>query len=793
MHLSRTIVFRHFFMLFMLSGISINASTNNDSLLKQAAITSNSKELIGIYNQLGNNLRYAYPDSALIFYKNSLKLAKASNNKTLFADALGSISSVWAIKNEFDSARFYCQQSVNLNREIDNREGLAKSLNSFGLIELQYENYPIAKVRLLESIELGLQLNDSNLVSKAYNNLGLLFKRKHNYDSALYFYLESLKIKELLFDLEGAGATANNIGLIYTSLKEYALAEKYINQSLTIRKQTKNRYAEAMVLNNYGLLFENKGDLNQALKKYQASLLIMEELKKPDKISILYNNIGSVYIKTKDFKKAHEFLQKALETNTAAKNTRGQINSLLSMAKFFEDLRIYQNAISYYKQAMQLTGKIDDIELISQVYEGLFTCYEQNYKFDSALYFYKQFTLLNDSIFNTYSKRNIEKLEIEYQSLKKEKENQDLFRQNQLKEEKLTRFLWIGIALTTVLGVLILAGFSLISGKQKLKKTYDLVLEQRNNIQKQSTELKKAYQKLEEFTKVKEELTSMIVHDLKNPLNIILNIAKTKDYPNRDKVVHHAGKQMMNLIMNILDVYKYQGTEFLLDRRRIYINKVIYDIKRELEFILAEKSHQLITQFEFDYQISVDILSFERIIVNLLTNAIKFSPPGGKITVQTETINPKIFRLHVIVSGEGISPQILNKIFEKFLQHESRNMGFSGSTGIGLAYCKMAVEAHGWKIGVNSPPNNGADFYIDMEFIDQVVASSQIQPEQAPIQISNENRKMLYPIVISLVDKDIFEVSEIKNILKTINRTDSEVEKYCQQIENSVINCNKNS
>jgi hypothetical protein len=232
----------------------------------------------------------------------------------------------------------------------------------------------------------------------------------------------------------------------------------------------------------------------------------------------------------------------------------------------------------------------------------------------------------------------------------------------------------------------------------------------------------------------------------------------------------------------------------VLDKRRVYLNKIVYDICKEQEFILSEKSNHLSIEFEYDYLVAIDLLSFERILTNLLSNAIKFSPPSGKITIRTEPISPKKFRLHVIDSGEGIPTHAMDKIFEKFEQHESRSLGFSGSTGIGLTYCKMAVEAHGGKIGVKKSDKKGADFYIEFEYNDRCLAKSAQNNtiEKPPILvIDNNSRAILYPYAMALVDKDVFEVSEIKNIIKLIDKDNPQVHSFCEQIENSVLNCNQ--
>ncbi len=767
-------------------------SQNCDVLLKKLSKTYNPHERSIIYNLLGNNLKYAYPDSALQFYKKSLKVYVTEGNTVSKANVLGLIGDVWAIKNRYDSAYYYINKSVKLNKKLKNEAGIALNLNSLGLIELQKENLAKAKKYLSLSTKKSLELNDSVLISMSYNCLGLLYKRKHNYDSALYYYHESLKIREQLGNSWGIGATTNNIAIIYEKISNFELALKYLNRSLKIRRQNKNIYEEAIVNNNFGLVYESQGELGLALKHYKKSLAVMKKLNKPSKIASLHNNIGSVYVKLKNFKAGYDHLQKGLKINKELRDIRGQINSIMEIAEFFENLKIYQNAINQYQQALFLSRYINDIAMSSEIYEGLYNSYEMFNRFDSALLYYKKYAMLNDSIFNTYSKRNIEKLEIEYQSLKKEKQNQDLIRQNQVKEEDLKRLLLVGAILLIVLASVIIFGFFFIKSKQKLEKTYQLVLDQRNSIQTQSYELKNAYKKLQEFSTFKEQLTNMIVHDLKNPLNTILNVAKINNYPDKEKVIFQSGKQMLNLVMNILDVYKYEGRSFMPECKEQYINPLIYKIKTNMSFVLSEKSIKIKTEIDYDYKVNIDSASFERIIINLLTNAIKFSAQGSIIIINTEPIKNNRFRLHVIDNGEGIPSKNIDQIFMKFEQREKRKLGYSGSTGIGLTYCKMAIEAQGGKIGVESELGKGSDFYIELSYI-ETKTSDIVEPDEKEnyLLLSRENREVLHPHIKTLQTKDIYEVSEIRNILKLINRENKELKEFCNLIENSVLNCNQ--
>jgi len=787
---NRKIVYFLLVLIFCVSNFAM--PQNNDSLLEKIEKTEDQTELISIYNKLGNSLRYAYPDSALQFYKKSLMVAQHEKNELMQAEALGSIGTVYALKFDYDSAYFFINECISKNTDIKNLEGVAKGLNSLGLINMKDEKMLAAKHNLRKAVTIGKQINDSVLLSKSYNNLGILFKRENNFDSSLFYFHESLKLKELLGDLKGIGSTTNNIALIYEKISEFDLALLYLEQSLKIRQLNKNRYGEALVLNNFGLVYESQGKYKEALEKYLLSLEVMTELNRTGRIATLCNNIGSVYIKLKDFKNGNAYLIKGLEINKKLKNYRGQMYSMLAMANFYEDLKIYQNAISKYYEALELAEIVNDVALTSEVYEGLFSAYELLDRFDSALYFYKQYTMLNDSVFNTYSKRNIEKLEIEYQNLKNEKENQDLVRQNQIKEEKMKRLLLVGIILILLLISIIVSGFFMVQSKQKIEKTYRLVLEQRNNIQTQSYELTNAYKKLKEFSNVKEELTSMIVHDLKNPLNIILNVSTINNYPDKDHVIQQSGKQMHNLVMNILDVYKYEGKSVLLERENMYINPLIYKVKTDMSFVVSEKSLKIKLEMDYDFKLEIDKSAFERIIVNLLTNAIKFSTQGSTIFIKTEAVKDNKFRLHIIDQGSGIPAKNISQIFEKFEQHEIRKLGYSGSTGIGLTYCKMAVEAHGGIIGVVSEVGKGSDFYVEMAYNETKISEIvEADGDENYLLLSKDNRRTLYPHIAELQEHDIFEVSEIRNILKGINREHKEIREFCNLIESSVLNCNQ--
>jgi two-component system, sensor histidine kinase and response regulator len=102
-----------------------------------------------------------------------------------------------------------------------------------------------------------------------------------------------------------------------------------------------------------------------------------------------------------------------------------------------------------------------------------------------------------------------------------------------------------------------------------------------------------------------------------------------------------------------------------------------------------------------------------RIFVNLLGNAIKFSPGGTTIDIGISSIGTDV-RVTVIDQGYGVPPDYHQRIFEKFGQVESRKEGKMYSTGLGLTFCKLAVEAHGGRIGLESEVGKGSTFWFTL-------------------------------------------------------------------------------
>jgi signal transduction histidine kinase len=229
---------------------------------------------------------------------------------------------------------------------------------------------------------------------------------------------------------------------------------------------------------------------------------------------------------------------------------------------------------------------------------------------------------------------------------------------------------------------------------------------------------------------MREDLTHTMVHDLRSPLTAIyaglhlLADRESEDFTERQhqilNVTLQGTEKMLGLVNNILDVSRLEGGRMELQHRPVSVAESIDEALRAQSPLATEKDLRLESHVPPELpEAWADAGLVERVLQNLVNNAIKFTPKGGVVTISArpceavkerwgdrEGFDPAQLCVSVEDNGRGISPDLQSRLFQKFVT--SRHEG-SGS-GLGLAFCKLAVEAHGGRIWVESQPDQGTTF-----------------------------------------------------------------------------------
>ena len=230
------------------------------------------------------------------------------------------------------------------------------------------------------------------------------------------------------------------------------------------------------------------------------------------------------------------------------------------------------------------------------------------------------------------------------------------------------------------------------------------------------------YNQLNKLNEMKEALTRMVVHDLKNPVSTILlgleflNRSSLDNIPdsvtNTLNIISSTAFEIQDLIANLLDVYRMEAGEINLTRRPTPLPELLQEGASRVK-VQAQYRHVTVEVDAPDIKPDIDSDLMSRVLVNLLTNAIKHSSRNGKVelhaSIEKNDPTHQILQIQVTNQGVVIPKEFHAKVFEKFFQVEGKKSGVIAGTGLGLTFCKLVIEAHQGKIWVESPPPGRPD------------------------------------------------------------------------------------
>jgi signal transduction histidine kinase len=232
--------------------------------------------------------------------------------------------------------------------------------------------------------------------------------------------------------------------------------------------------------------------------------------------------------------------------------------------------------------------------------------------------------------------------------------------------------------------------------------------------------LRENYQQLRELEELRDSLTHMIVHDLRTPLTSLIGGMQSLDLLgelNEEQrelacMSVNGGKALLGMINDLLDISKMEQGAMALEMAHFSPAELAAQALQQVELIAREKRLTLVTDIAPALAaLRADEEKLRRTLVNLLGNAVKFTSDEGRVTLSIQPGKEgRELNFAVADTGEGIPAEAFERIFAKFGQVESRKAGRRMSTGLGLTFCKMAVEAHGGRIWVESELGKGSTF-----------------------------------------------------------------------------------
>lgn len=226
-----------------------------------------------------------------------------------------------------------------------------------------------------------------------------------------------------------------------------------------------------------------------------------------------------------------------------------------------------------------------------------------------------------------------------------------------------------------------------------------------------------------ELASARESLSQMIVHDLRSPLTAVTTslrllqqlVPKDSDFaPLVEKTTtasRRAIRKVLTRVDSLLDISKMESGEIALEREPSSIQHIVRSVMGELKPLAEELEVELIVDMDTNLPLlNIDADKIERMILNLVDNALKYSPANAQVTVTALIVEALFVQINVMDMGPGIPDDYKERLFDRFVQIEGRKTVRRG-VGLGLTFCKLVTEAHGGQIWVADNPNgNGSVF-----------------------------------------------------------------------------------
>ncbi|MCD4833329.1 MAG: tetratricopeptide repeat-containing sensor histidine kinase [Bacteroidales bacterium] len=713
-----TFITNRFLVLILLSFFFLNTlaakhfDTKIDSLLIELKNVKSDTTKANILNNLSWEYKLSIPEKANEYAKQALDISNKTGYKKGIAKSLNNFGIVHCIQGNYSKAIEYFQKALKLMTELGNESGISSSLNNIGIVYDEQANYPQAIEYYQKSLKINKKKENKKGISACLNNIGLVYEKQGNYTLALEYFQDALKIEKECRDKRGISNCMINIGEVYKQQGNYTLALEYYQEALKIGKEFRFKRGISNCINNIGEVYKQQGNYTLALEYYQEALKIGKEFRFKRGISNCINNIGEVYKQQGNYTLALEYYKKSLTIYKELGKKSGIANNLNNIGNLYYKLKKFNIATEYSLKSLKEAKDIGAKQLIANAYRSLSENYSAQNSYKKAFKYHKLYKEMNDSIFNKEKSKQLNEMQVRYETEKKEQQIQVLKKENEinvlkLKKHKIQRNLLIVSSLFILLSIIILYSRFLL--KKKTNEQLEIAIKK---ISKSEAELK-------ESNNAKDKFFTIISHDLKGPFNSLLGfsellIKKAKEY-DKEKIIkfgnaiNTSAHDLYDLTENLLLWGNAQSGNLQNIPEKVNLRKLVIDNISVLKSSAEKKNIILYQEIPENIYVYVDINIISMVIRNLISNALKFTNSGGKISV-ISVEKDNLVEISVIDTGIGISEESIKKLFRIDIHYTTKGTSDENGTGLGLILCKEFVGKSGGGIWVESEPDKGSTF-----------------------------------------------------------------------------------
>jgi len=659
--------------------ISYTQTKEQDSLTIQLAYQKQDSAKVETSIQLIKVL-YDSKDfkKALLYINQSEQLSAGLNYHSASAELKYYKALIYTENNDYYNALDNYNRSLNLYTKLNDSLGIAKVNNRLGLVEIRRGNYNKGLRHSLSAIDIFERKNLLDQLSLAYNNLAEAYFNTNQNEEALDYNFKALRVRELLNDNEGIKISTNNIAKLYALRKEHRKAIEYYEKLLTyLTNSDSDKVLEGEVL----------------------------------------PCIGEQYLQFRDYDKAASYLLDGLKLNRANDNKKGILKTLNNLSDLNLQLRKVRLAEYQLNEAYRLTDEVDDDELLLNHLKLRVKLDSTKGNYKNAFNWQREYHELKAKVDN--SKKPSVVFDNPYDVINQPDTTPTENNTANINDKTLKQYKYLTYGLGALLLLSILALLSVFLKRKTLNANTESVETTNKQYKLENVSLLDQVQHLEEMNQVKDRLFSIVSHDLKDSITGVkafLDLLKEDSISREefDELIPELSENADNaagLLMNLLNWSKSQMQNLDPKPEKFNIQDVFSEKMNLIEKKVNQKKIILLDESIKDY-VYADRSMVEIVIQNLLANAVKFSRIGDVITVSNRERNGNIL-ICIEDTGVGISKENQEKLF-KNAGFTTRGTSHEKGTGLGLSIAKQLIELNDGKIWVESEPNLGSKFFVEL-------------------------------------------------------------------------------
>ena len=537
-------------------------------------------------------------------------------------------------------------------------------------------------------------------------------------DSALLFHLESLRNYQAIGDAQHSSDAHWNIADVYLELGDFESAKKHILLFSELAESLDNYMYKYRAKNGMGIYYKELGsalekeDSLQALENFKKAIPFLQQAEHyADSIpndselykTYVYGNLSFVKMAFGEFDEALEYALQMLKTYEYYGYKIHYPKTYTQIADIYLKMGNYQRAITYATQSLEWSKELDDLHSIRKLNEILYKAHKAIGDYEAAVYFGQRMFDLSKKIFNKEREEQIARIQTKFDTEQIEKENELLKKEAEIAESSMKKQrVYVVLALSLlvlIISITILIYRNLLNKKCFAKKVQDLQM-------------------------AKTRWFTNIAHELRTPLTLILGPVRqmiSSQIPADSmraelEMVQQNSEHLVSRVNEILDISRMESGELVINRRPEDLTVLVKEIIDSFQSLARQKSIFLKFSYNANLMISIDRPKVSTIFNNLLSNALKFTPAGGTVSIDWD-FDPEshaFVDIKVRDTGIGIPKQDLPHIFDRFYQVSHPQQPQSGGSGVGLALAQELARLHGGFISVSSLENHGSVFELSL-------------------------------------------------------------------------------